>query len=198
MLKFVTSFAPRRAAGIRCPGAAAQLSTEARSAVPHDVQQLVAIDYRAMQNSTVAMSCVTGHALRTQAVRRGLAKSGLNDTRVEELFFALLGSTESNAHPMTVGIARAVFLSRTFLANFRAQKIKLPRSRQQSIRSPRPAWCLLRRSLHHALWSFMRSEALDSATAWRPSLLTNAPMTMPAAVDQSRWWSILDENGRNP
>jgi hypothetical protein len=31
---------------------AAQLSTDARSAIPHDVQQLVVIDYRAMQNST--------------------------------------------------------------------------------------------------------------------------------------------------
>ena len=30
---------------------AAQLSTDARGAIPHDVQQLVVIDYRAMQNS---------------------------------------------------------------------------------------------------------------------------------------------------
>ena len=30
---------------------AAQLSTDARTAVPHDVQQLVVIDYRAMENS---------------------------------------------------------------------------------------------------------------------------------------------------
>ena len=34
---------------------AAQLSTDARGAIPHDVQQLVVIDYRAMQNSTAAM-----------------------------------------------------------------------------------------------------------------------------------------------
>jgi len=34
---------------------AAQLSTDARTAVPHDVQQLVVIDYRAMQNSPAAM-----------------------------------------------------------------------------------------------------------------------------------------------
>ena len=35
---------------------AAQLSTDARGAIPHDVQQLVVIDYRAMQNSTAAMN----------------------------------------------------------------------------------------------------------------------------------------------
>jgi len=34
---------------------AAQLSTDARSAIPHDVQQLVVIDYRVMQNSPAAM-----------------------------------------------------------------------------------------------------------------------------------------------
>ena len=34
---------------------AAQLSTEARTAIPHEVQQLVVIDYRAMQNSAAAM-----------------------------------------------------------------------------------------------------------------------------------------------
>jgi len=34
---------------------AAQLSTDARGAIPHDVQQLVVIDYRAMENSPTAM-----------------------------------------------------------------------------------------------------------------------------------------------
>ena len=34
---------------------ASQLSTDARTAVPHDVQQLVVIDYKAMQNSSSAM-----------------------------------------------------------------------------------------------------------------------------------------------
>ncbi len=34
---------------------AAQLTTDARGAIPHDVQQLVVIDYHAMQNSPAAM-----------------------------------------------------------------------------------------------------------------------------------------------
>ena len=34
---------------------AAQLSTDARGAIPREVQQLVVIDYRAMQNSQSAM-----------------------------------------------------------------------------------------------------------------------------------------------
>ena len=35
-------------------GEAAQLSTDARTAISHDVQQLIVIDYKAMQNSTAA------------------------------------------------------------------------------------------------------------------------------------------------
>ena len=43
-------------AALAMPAQAAQLSGDARAAIPHDVQQLVVIDYRAMQNSATAMS----------------------------------------------------------------------------------------------------------------------------------------------
>jgi hypothetical protein len=39
----------------RYPGSGGQLSTDARGAIPREVQQLVVIDYRAMQNSQAAM-----------------------------------------------------------------------------------------------------------------------------------------------
>ncbi len=35
---------------------AAGLSGDAKSAIPHDVQQIIVVDYRAMQNSPAAMS----------------------------------------------------------------------------------------------------------------------------------------------
>jgi hypothetical protein len=42
---------------VSCPIAhAAQLSNDAKSAIPHDVQQIIVVDYRAMQNSPAAMS----------------------------------------------------------------------------------------------------------------------------------------------
>ena len=34
----------------------AELSTDAKSAIPRDVQQIIVVDYRAMQNSPAAMS----------------------------------------------------------------------------------------------------------------------------------------------
>ena len=32
------------------------LSSDAKAAIPHDVQQIIVVDYRAMQNSSAAMS----------------------------------------------------------------------------------------------------------------------------------------------
>src|ERR1700734_766242 len=34
---------------------AAQLSSDGKASIPHDVQQIIVVDYRAMQNSTAAM-----------------------------------------------------------------------------------------------------------------------------------------------
>jgi hypothetical protein len=180
---------------------AAQLSTEARSAVPHDVQQLVAIDYRAMQNSTVAMS------LRDRVMPSGLkqfdealAKSGLNDNHdVEELFFALLGSTESNAHPMTVGIAQGQFPVKDILANFRAQKIKPATVRANKLyplAQTSMVVCFVDPSTMLFGGFNAVKKALDSRDGMAPSLLTNAPMIdAMQAVDAEPVWSILDENG---
>jgi hypothetical protein len=180
---------------------AAQLSTDARSAVPHDVQQLVAIDYRAMQNSTVAMSLrdrVMPSSLKQ--FDEALAKSGLNDNHdVEELFFALLGSTESNAHPMTVGIAQGQFPVKEILANFRAQKIKpvtVRANKLYPLAQTSMVVCFVDPSTMLFGGFNAVKKALDSRDGMAPSLLTNAPMIdAMQAVDAEPVWSILDENG---
>lgn len=77
------------AAATLAPGA--QLSGDARSAVPHEVQQLVVIDYREMENSATAMN------LRERVMPpelkqfdEALTKSGLNDNHdVDQLAFAM-------------------------------------------------------------------------------------------------------------
>src|ERR1035441_3550013 len=67
---------------------AAQLSTNASTAIPHDVQQLVAIDYHAMENSTSAMDL--RERVMPPELKRfedALKNSGLNenhDVRSEE------------------------------------------------------------------------------------------------------------------
>jgi hypothetical protein len=70
---------------------AAQLSTDARTAVPHDVQQLVVIDYRAMENSSEAME-LRGRVMPPELKQfdDALTKSGLNENHdVDQLAFAL-------------------------------------------------------------------------------------------------------------
>src|SRR5579863_7500766 len=109
---------------------AAQLSGDARSAIPHNVQQLVVIDYRAMQNSNTAME------LRDRVMPpdlkqfdEAIRKSGLNDNHdVDQLAFALFRTGASSDSLETVGIAQGQFDVQGIMANF------------QSKRS-RPSWC---------------------------------------------------------
>ena len=70
---------------------AAQLSTDARRCIPREVQQLVVIDYRAMQNSQSAMD-LRDRVMPPELKQfdEALAKSGLNDNHdVDQLAFAL-------------------------------------------------------------------------------------------------------------
>ena len=105
---------------------AAQLSSDARTAIPHDVQQLVVIDYRAMQNSSTAMQ------LRDRVMPpdlkqfdEALQKSGLNENHdVDQLAFALFRPSESSEDVATVGIAQGQFSVPDILANFRKKGIK--------------------------------------------------------------------------
>ena len=50
---------------------AAQLSNDARTAIPRDVQQIIVVDYRAMQNSSAAMQ-LKDRVLPPEAMPPGL------------------------------------------------------------------------------------------------------------------------------
>ncbi len=122
------------AAATLAPGA--QLSSDARGAVPHEVQQLVVIDYREMENSATAMN------LRERVMPpelkqfdEALTKSGLNDNHdVDQLAFAMfrapITGTKSRKpgaaddRMVTLGIAQGQFALQEILANFKKQGIK--------------------------------------------------------------------------
>ena len=99
---------------------AAQLSSDARTAIPRDVQQLVVIDYRAMQNSSTAMH------LRDRVMPpdlkqfdEALRKSGLNENHdVDQLAFALFRPKESMRMWSRSGSHRANSTLQDILANF--------------------------------------------------------------------------------
>src|SRR5579859_7489157 len=98
---------------------AAQLSSDERAAIPHDVQQMVVIDYHVMQNSSAAME-LRGQVMPPEllSLEEALRKSGLNDNHdLEQLAFILyrpIGSDEVR----TVGIAQGQFPVQDVLARF--------------------------------------------------------------------------------
>lgn len=180
---------------------AAQLSTDARTAVPREVQQLVVIDYRAMQNSTAAMD------LRERVMPpelkqfdEALRKSGFNDNHdVDQLAFALFRPSASSDGLVTVGIAQGQFAMQDILANFRKQKVKPTLVRTNKI-YPLARTGMVVCFLDASTMVFGATEAvtkaLDARDGTSPSLLTNGPM-MDAmkTVDSDALWSILDEKG---
>ena len=170
---------------------AAQLSTDARTAIPHEVQQLVVIDYRVMQNSAAAMD------LRERVMPpelkqfdEALRKSGLNDNHdVEQLAFALFRPSASSDGMVTVGIAQGQFPTQDILANFRKQKVRPTLVRTNKVYPLGKTGMVL--GAKEAV-----EKALDARDGVTQSLLSNASM-MDAmrSVDSEPLWSILDEKG---
>jgi hypothetical protein len=165
------------------------------------VQQLVVIDYRAMQNSTAAMD------LRERVMPPdlkqfddALRKSGLNDNHdVDELAFALFRPSASSDGLVTVGIAQGQFAMQDILANFRKQKVKPTLVRTNKIyplAKTSMVVCFVDASTMVFGSTDAVTKALDARDGSAPSLLSNAPM-MDAmkTVDSDALWSILDEKG---
>jgi hypothetical protein len=180
---------------------AAQLSTDARTAVPHEVQQLVVIDYRAMQNSGAAMD-LRDRVMPPELKQfdEALRKSGLNDNHdVDQLAFALFRPTAGSDALVTVGIAQGQFDTADILANFRKQKVKATLVRTNKVyplAKTGMVLCFVDQSTMVFGGTDAVKKALDARDGVGPSLLTNASM-MDAmkTVDAAPLWSILDEKG---
>jgi len=180
---------------------AAQLSGDARAAIPHEVQQLVVIDYRAMQNSNTAM------ALRDRVMppelkqfEEALRKSGLNDNHdVDQLAFALYRSGSSSDELETVGIAQGQFDTQVIMANFRQQKVT-PKAIRQNRIYPLGRTGLVLCFVDPSTMVFGNPGAVRAALDVRDGLaqgmLTNAPiMDAMRSVDSEPLWSVLDQKG---
>ena len=180
---------------------AAQLSTDARSAIPHDVQQLVVIDYRAMQDSASAMDLrnrVMPPELRQ--FDEALQKSGLNDNHdVDELAFALFRADAGSESLETVGIAQGQFDVQGILANFRKNKVRPTLVRANSIYPMTKAGmvlCFVDPSTMVFGDKEAVTKALDARDGVTSSMLTNSGMMAAMqSVDTNPLWSILDEKG---
>lgn len=180
---------------------AAQLTTDARGVIPKEVQQLVVIDYRAMQNSQTAMDLrdrVMPPELKQ--LDEALAKSGLNENHdVDELAFALFRPSAGSDSLLTVGVAQGQFSVDEVLANFRKQKIKPAMLRSNAIYPMTKSGmvlCFVDPSTLVFGQKDAITKALDARDGVIQSLLANGSM-MDAmrSVDSEPLWSILDSKG---
>ena len=180
---------------------AAQLSTDARTAIPHEVQQLVVIDYHAMENSTAAMD-LRERVMPPELKRfeEALHKSGLNENHdVEQLAFALFRSKPGSEILDTVGIAQGQFSVQDIIANFHKEKLKgrlVRTNRVYPLAKTGMVVCFVDPSTMVFGDADAVDKALDARDGVSPNLLSNGSM-MDAmrTVDYEPLWSILDQKG---
>ena len=180
------------------PATAAQLSVDARNAIPKDVQQLIVVDYRAMQNSPAAMD-LKARVLppELKPLESALQSSGLNENHdIDELAFASFRSSEGTK---IIGLAQGQFSLDDILANFKKRKVKPVLYRQNRI-YPMGSSGMQVVFLNATSMVFGQTEslknALDARDGMAPSLLNNSAMLYQMqSVDSEAVWSILDQEG---
>jgi hypothetical protein len=183
------------------PGSAmaAQLDSDARTAIPKDVQQIIVVDYRAMQNSQAAMD-LKARILppELKQLEQALKVSGFNENHdVEELAFAAYRMGENNTK--IVGIAQGQFSLPDIMATIKKNKVK-PTLWHTNKLYPMGASGMLVTFLNPTTMVFGSNDAikpaLDARDGYAPNLLSNPDMLQQmTSVDSQPLWSIMDQKG---
>ncbi|MGI4755401.1 MAG: hypothetical protein ACRYGF_00960 [Janthinobacterium lividum] len=180
---------------------AAQLSGDAKSSIPSDLQQLIVVDYRAMQASPAAMNLK--EKIMPPELRRlegALKQSGLKvDRDADTLAFAAFRTGPGTGQTHTVGIAQGQFQTSAIMTTFAKQKTKPQVVRNYSI-YPLGAAGLSVVFLNQTTMLFGDATSVKSGLDARdgviPNMLTNGDMMNEMNVVDSRaLWSLLDQKG---
>jgi hypothetical protein len=179
---------------------AAQLSSDAKSAIPKEVQQLIVVDYHAMQNSPAAMD-LKDRVLPPELKRleTALKSSGLKvDQDADVLAFAAFRDPAGQGTRI-VGIAQGQFHTREIMANFTKNKTKPYVLRNNSI-YPMGSNGMSVVFLNQTTMVFgdrdAVKEAMDARDGMVPDFLANGDMVNDmATVDTKAVWSLLDAKG---
>ena len=180
---------------------AAQLDNDARSAIPNNVQQIIVIDYRAMQNSPAAMD-LKARILPPQLkeLEDALKHSNLNDNHdIEQLAFAAYRTNPDSEDTKIVGIAQGQFSLQDIMATMKKNKVK-PTLWHTNKLYPMGGSGMTVVFLNPTTMIFGSTSALkpalDARDGLAPNLLTNqAMLDQMGAVDTQPLWSILDQKG---
>jgi hypothetical protein len=184
---------------------AAALSSDAKAAIPHGVQQIIVVDYRAMQNSPAAMS-LKDRVMPPELKRleTALVSSGLKvDTDADALAFAAFRAPNPEGKgadvERIVGIAQGQFHTHDIMASLTKSKTKARVLRNNSI-YPMGTTGLSVVFLNQTTMVFGDKDAINAALDARdgitPSFLTDSDLVSEmAAVDSHAVWSLLDGKG---
>jgi hypothetical protein len=178
----------------------AQLSCDGKSSIPKDVQQVIVVDYRAMQNSPAAME-LKDRVLPPELKRleSAMKTSGLKvEQDADTLAFAAFRAPGGDGTRI-VGIAQGQFHTRELLANFTKQKTKPFVLRNNSV-YPMGANGMSVVFLNQTTMVFGDKEAvkaaLDARDGIAPNFLSNGDMVNEmGVVDSKAVWSLLDQKG---
>jgi hypothetical protein len=178
---------------------AAQIDSDARTAIPKDVQQIIVVDYRAMQNSPAAMD-LKNRILppELKQLEQALKVSGFNENHdVEELAFAAYRMGENNTK--IVGIAQGQFSLPDIMASIKKNKVKATLWHNNKL-YPMGASGMLVTFLNPTTMVFGSSDAikpaLDARDGFAPNVLSNPDMLQQmSTVDSQPLWSIMDQKG---
>ncbi len=179
---------------------AAQLSGDAKAAIPRDIQQLIVVDYRAMQNSSAAME-LKDRVLPPELKRleTALKTSGLKvDQDTDLLAFASFRDSGGQGTRI-VGVAQGQFHTRDIIASFAKSKTKPVMLRNNSI-YPMGSNGMSVTFVNQTTMVFGDKEAvkaaLDARDGITSSFLNNSDMMNDMiAVDTKAIWSLLDQKG---
>jgi hypothetical protein len=182
------------------PMMAAPLDTGARAAIPKDLQQVIVVDYRAMQNSQAALD-LKGRVMppELKQLETALKQSGFNDNHdVEVLAFASFRTNSGDSTDM-VGVAQGQFPIDDIVAAFKKKKIKPTLLRTNHI-YPMGNSGMLVDFLDSSTMVFGEMaavrHALDARDGLAQSMLNNPTMLdLMQGVDSEPLWSILDQKG---
>jgi hypothetical protein len=188
------------ACAVALPARAAQIDTDARSAIPHDVQQLIVVDYRIMENSPAAMD-LKARVLppELKQLETALKTSGLDENHdIEQLAFAAY-RVGGGDNVRIVGLAQGQFQISDIMAILQKKKVKAITIRNNKL-YPMGASGMLVTFLNPTTMLFGTNDAIKPALDCRdglaPSFLTNQDMLAAMQqVDSSPIWSILDQKG---
>ena len=179
---------------------AAQLSGDARSSIPKDVQQIIVVDYKVMQNSPAAMQ-LKDRVLPPELKRleTALKTSGLKvDQDADTLAFAAFRASGGSGTRI-LGVAQGQFQTAAILAHFAKDKTKPVTYRQNSIYPMGNAGMSVA-FLNQTTMGFGDREAvkaaLDARDGLQANFLQNSDMMNDmSSVDSKPVWSLLDQKG---